>query len=782
MRRRLPRVQSQGRAKSVETTIELKAFSRAATTLAHQNSRLYQRAASVYQQITDADVLEYQTLPGFTNHGKRHIHAVLMRADQLLAGIGQRLGLSAGEHFLLLVSILLHDSGMLIYDFLEETPLDVHLNHGDRTKELISARAARFGITSQEAELVATIASSHCFEEYQSMSKDAWSIESLGPCRLHVIMALLRMADLFDLTYSRAPEFVFGLRVLPGTSKKHWERHSVIHDIGIDYSDWTITLFVRPETIKQEMELERFRLWLESEVSKASKDLRIIGLMYSRVVLKIDDSVIRREVRPTAKSNPYKGLFAFESRDSESFFARDREIDTFTNLVVDRRFVTLVGASGVGKSSLVNAGILPRLAMMGAKIASCRLSQPICESLLDVLGSAMSKNDRHTLESVEEGLSKLDRRKQLFVLYIDQFEELFTLPFPQDSRDSLVDILDKLIREHTNFRVLVSIRSEFFYNLWELAKRKPEFLKHNSDGRLAKLGREGARLAIELPLKQFRNLRWQPELIDAILDDLTDENAGVYPPFLQLLCYKLVESKFEEFERLSDEECQGQFIITIALYKKLGGADTIINDHFAGILKRFSPNERDVLRRVLSRMITEYNSRRPIHHEEVQDINQGMIDIEKAMQRLIDARIVTKIYFGYELVHDLVARKLVTLIESSVRISSQLHKVILFIQRHKREQLSVIKLAKIANLSPSQFTRRFKAETGQTPAQFILTERVNDARWMLTETEDPIAHVAASCGFASADHFTTVFKKLNSELTPRDYRIRSRESRAAEYR
>ncbi|MER6128219.1 helix-turn-helix domain-containing protein [Streptomyces sp. NPDC001795] len=74
------------------------------------------------------------------------------------------------------------------------------------------------------------------------------------------------------------------------------------------------------------------------------------------------------------------------------------------------------------------------------------------------------------------------------------------------------------------------------------------------------------------------------------------------------------------------------------------------------------------------------------------------------------------------------------------------------------EPLPIADLADAASLSPSQFTRRFRASTGQSPHQFLLKLRVEAACRMLRTGSTPIAEVAVACGFSHQEHLTRVMR------------------------
>lgn len=92
-----------------------------------------------------------------------------------------------------------------------------------------------------------------------------------------------------------------------------------------------------------------------------------------------------------------------------------------------------------------------------------------------------------------------------------------------------------------------------------------------------------------------------------------------------------------------------------------------------------------------------------------------------------------------------------------------------FIEANLCEDLSLSALAKVVNMSSPQFVRWFKARAGQSPHAWIITYRLNRAKALLIDTDQPIAQVAFDCGFSSQSHMTTLFSKYIG-TTPKRYR------------
>lgn len=95
------------------------------------------------------------------------------------------------------------------------------------------------------------------------------------------------------------------------------------------------------------------------------------------------------------------------------------------------------------------------------------------------------------------------------------------------------------------------------------------------------------------------------------------------------------------------------------------------------------------------------------------------------------------------------------------------------IEQNKGAIPGVPQLAQVASMSESYFKVVFKRETGMPPVEYAIWRRVEWAKHLLRTTDRPITRIAMDLGFATSQHFATVFKRLGN-LTPRSYRQRSR--------
>ena len=94
-----------------------------------------------------------------------------------------------------------------------------------------------------------------------------------------------------------------------------------------------------------------------------------------------------------------------------------------------------------------------------------------------------------------------------------------------------------------------------------------------------------------------------------------------------------------------------------------------------------------------------------------------------------------------------------------------------YVQENIRKNLTIEQLAEIANMSPRNFSRVFKTETGVPPGKYIERFRLEVARQVILESRTPISEVAKRCGYQSADTMRNAFERALG-INPREYRER----------
>src|SRR5262245_17056806 len=98
-----------------------------------------------------------------------------------------------------------------------------------------------------------------------------------------------------------------------------------------------------------------------------------------------------------------------------------------------------------------------------------------------------------------------------------------------------------------------------------------------------------------------------------------------------------------------------------------------------------------------------------------------------------------------------------------------LKRVVEHINEHLQDQLSLLELSRLANLSPHRFATAFRASVGKPPHRYVIERRIDCARDLLRWCDKPISEIAYAVGFSSQSHLTTNFRRTTG-VTPRQFR------------
>ncbi len=227
---------------------------------------------------------------------------------------------------------------------------------------------------------------------------------------------------------------------------------------------------------------------------------------------------------------PYQGLAPFEAGEAGLFFGRTQAtrdlLDRLEKRLDDGGAILLVsGASGVGKSSLLRAGLLPALAegmLPGAE--HCLFMTPTATPLR-TLAESQAAYERSPGEPRKEGR---------LILVVDQFEELFTLVSDEQERQAFVRALDALAEAGAG--VIIGLRADY----WDRCAAYPQFAAAIQDGQVIVEPLTGAdlRLAVTGPAAAV-GLEIEPGLVEIILGELNVGRDRYEPGALPLLSQAL---------------------------------------------------------------------------------------------------------------------------------------------------------------------------------------------------------------------------------------------------
>ncbi|WP_028936170.1 serine protease [Pseudonocardia spinosispora] len=311
-------------------------------------------------------------------------------------------------------------------------------------------------------------------------------------------------------------------------------------------------------------------------------------------------------IDPTLLPNPYRGLEPFDEHHAEFFHGRDADIDRVLCALSRSPVVAVTGGSGVGKSSLLYAGVLPRLRERGARIGQFRtvgatsaarmlagalapvLEPTLVEESAGTYASALSQQLERDLPAVASRLRTRVGEAEL-VMVADQFEEL-AADRPEDAR-ALLRMLAQLVEAHTvdgrrRMRVLVTLR---WAAMIELPSGPLADMLDEGTVVLRTMGRAQLREAIVAPSVRAPGLYFEPGLVDRILDDTGEEPGRL--PLLESLLAQLWEQR-------------DGGVLRASTYEQLGGVHTAIARRAEQVWAELTaPEERAAAWRVLTLLV-----------------------------------------------------------------------------------------------------------------------------------------------------------------------------------
>ncbi|HEY9859166.1 MAG TPA: caspase family protein, partial [Candidatus Obscuribacterales bacterium] len=324
------------------------------------------------------------------------------------------------------------------------------------------------------------------------------------------------------------------------------------------------------------------------------------------------------ETAPLFKAeNPYLGLNAFALEQADYFCGREQIIRVLIDHLRKSRFLAVIGPSGCGKSSLVKAGLFPLFKRN------------------DLPGSSEWEIEAFTpgnypITRLLELLARQQQRSEPFVLFIDQFEELFTLCSDDQERRDFIRLMSQ---EATNSerptKVIIAIRGDFL----DRCAAYPEaasLINQTQPNLVTPLTLLELTEASEKPAS-LHGVTFESGLVSQIANDVVDRPGAL--PLLQYALTELWRVCIEEVE--SAQPC-----LTWHGYREIGGVKGALEKRADLLYLSFSPEDQAFVRRLLLELVQigegQEFMRRRASWEDLRAIADSPEQLDRVTRRLSD--------------------------------------------------------------------------------------------------------------------------------------------------
>jgi hypothetical protein len=344
---------------------------------------------------------------------------------------------------------------------------------------------------------------------------------------------------------------------------------------------------------------------------------------------------------------PYKSLKAFTEEDHEFFFGRNKIVERLlAEMRQEPHFLAVFGPSGSGKSSVIQAGLLPRLRMReirGNNQWGIIISRPS--------GNLFENLEKQGLEGASEGLALAvgnwlrnhpDNTRMLLIL--DQFEEIFTT-CPEDSRKAFLENLTELLESSHSVTVMLVMRDDFFGRL--SSECPPGLIKWIERGFISmpsSLDHDEILDIIKLPAEKV-GLSFEEGLVDVISSDSMEASREEGRPSGRAVALPLLESALTEL--WMESRRQGGGLLTLEAYNAIGGVSGGLSQWANNAFIQLDSEMRSLAKCILTKLVHLGDEAKGIPDSRMrQSIDSlGRSEDERdavrnVIQRLADARLL----------------------------------------------------------------------------------------------------------------------------------------------
>lgn len=363
------------------------------------------------------------------------------------------------------------------------------------------------------------------------------------------------------------------------------------------------------------------------------------------------------------KVYPFKFLDAYTNEDTAFFFGRKDEISILYEMIFTTNIILIYGASGTGKTSLIQCGLAGQFQSHDWNALSIRKGRNISESLFNVLNKAISDIEvfgENPDETIVDKLTciYLNTFRPLYLVF-DQFEELFILG-TKDEEKAFIDHIKEILAIDLPVKMIFSIREEYLGHLADFEKAVPELFQKKL--RVEPMGYKQVKKVIigatgnKLSLVKITDLQQEAVCVE-IFEKLkaNEKTLTIQLPYLQVLLEKIYRKT---------KDIKGEALLNIENVRAVGSMGDVLREFLEDQVNKVKtptlPEQR--IWSILSRFATLEGTKEPVQVTKLTE-NLNIKEAEELMRTInsfVSRNILRYIEERetYELVHDSLAQKI----------------------------------------------------------------------------------------------------------------------------
>lgn len=380
---------------------------------------------------------------------------------------------------------------------------------------------------------------------------------------------------------------------------------------------------------------------------------------------------------------PFKFLNAYDQNDTDIFFGRDEEIKALYEMVFQNSILIVYGASGTGKTSLIQCGLagkfksydwLPLIVRRGSNI-NVSLEKILAQEGGDAAGAEeeVAEPDAKVLTGVPKLIRKvyLNHFKPIYLIF-DQFEELYILGDKDKNEETkFIETIKEILASGQTVKLIFSIREEYLGYLYEFERAVPQLLRKKL--RVEPMNNEKfAKVLTGINNLKNTNVHFKEDELEPITEGIfnrlkaKENTLTIQLPYLQVFLDKLYMEITHQ-----DETHEKEAIITNKDVEAMGNIGDVLRDFLESQVtsiseKKSSPDKpvsTDTIWKILSPFSTLKGTKQPVLIKDLIDNElKGEADITETLvtecisQEFKNRRILNTTDDQYELTHDSLAK------------------------------------------------------------------------------------------------------------------------------